>query len=51
MTGFLGMLIGFPFFISLIVFIVGLILSALVWYYDVILMRLQPDNVELTLAD
>lgn len=50
-TGLLAMLVGFPFFISLLVFIVGLILSLLAWYYDILLIKLQPDNMNLTLLD
>jgi len=50
-TGLLGMLIGFPFLISLLIFTTGLILSVVVWYYDVFLLKLQPDNMDLTLLD
>ncbi len=50
-TGVLAMLIGFPFLISLLVFIIGIMLSVLTWYYDVLLFKLQPDNVDLTLLD
>jgi len=50
-TGLLGMLIGFPFLISLLVFIAGLILSVVAWYYDVLLLKLQPDHMNLTLLD
>jgi hypothetical protein len=46
-----SIIFGVPFFISVLILGVALIFSLISWYYDILLMKLQPDNMELTLLD
>jgi len=46
-----SIIFGVPFFISILILVVAVIFSLISWYYDILLIKLQPDNMDLTRLD